>query len=81
MRPIENARTCNFGGGHQYPTFPGPAIYRAPCGATPTHRYRTPGTAEGHWSYRCGPHAAWLDTTLCTIEPLTSVAGMQALEW
>ncbi|GGN39749.1 hypothetical protein FHR83_006648 [Actinoplanes campanulatus] len=41
-----------------------------PCEVPPTHRYRTPGHVEGHWSYRCDQHAAWLDQAACTVEPL-----------
>jgi hypothetical protein len=50
-----------------------PAIYREPCPQPPTHRYRTAGMVEGFWGGRCSQHAAWLDRSICTVEPLAVI--------
>lgn len=66
---------CDVGGDHRYPDLNGPAVLRPSCESTPTHRYRSPGMADGHWQYRCTKHVGRLDTTVCIIEPLTGAAS------
>ena len=66
---------CDIGGDYHYPRLDGPAVYRQPCTAPPTHRYRSPGMVDGHWQHRCDPHAAWLDRSICTVETLTDQEG------
>ncbi len=50
--------------------FDGFGAISAPCPATPTYRYRAPEMVEGYWGLRCTPHAAALDRSHCTVEPL-----------
>lgn len=64
-------KRCDIGGNFHYPNLSGPAVYREPCSATPTHRYQSPGMVEGHWQYRCAPHAGWLSSPDLVIEQLS----------
>lgn len=63
-------KQCDVGGRWRYPNSSGPAVYVDPCRAPVTHRYRTPGMVEGHWSHRCAVHVAWLNAPGVVVEEL-----------
>ncbi|WP_433731117.1 hypothetical protein ACQP2Y_21860 [Actinoplanes sp. CA-051413] len=63
---------CDVGGDY-IEHFDRPATYREMCAGMPTHRYRTPGMVDGYWGGRCAKHAAWLNRSVCTVEPLAAV--------
>lgn len=70
MRP----HRCSIGGTYYYPNIPGPAVLEPLCEQPPTHRFRDAGMTDEHWGYRCATHTKWLDSQICTIEPLTQDA-------
>jgi hypothetical protein len=67
--------SCDIGG--DYFAVPGGGwVYRPRCEVPASHRYRSSTVVDEQWGHRCTQHAAWLDRTACTVEPLS--AGVQS---